>query len=187
MTGTSTHGSWRNEQGISHANETILKIKGPHPRAVAAEFFSALNLFCFRALVEWLNKLTQNYTNKHSLPTFHCLETERNKEFKWSIWVSKCFVQEGKCLKESDDTIPRADILIKAKGCFVPLSSIKNLIVEEQCLGIRGPGKSNIMFWNIATANSTATRQDYLNSRAKNGISLLMLLILRHWYFISVA
>lgn len=30
------------------------------------------------------------------------------------------------------DTIPRVDILIKAKGCFVPFSSIKNLIVEEQ-------------------------------------------------------
>lgn len=70
-----------------------------------------------------------------------------NASYRWvNIW---------KCQKS--DTRLYVDILIKAKGCFGPLSSVKTFILgaKYQCHDIRGLGKSNIMFCNIATANST--------------------------------
>lgn len=79
-----------------------------------------------------------------------------NASYRWvNIW---------KCRKP--DTRLYVDILIKAKGCFGPLSSVKTFILgaKYQCHDIRGLGKSNIMFCNIATANSTLFSQLHQNT-----------------------
>lgn len=96
----------------------------------------------------------RRYTNKRSFP---CVSTvwkqgraesssghygSRNALCRWvNIWECR------KC-----DTMQRADILIKAKGCFGPLSSAENFILgaKYQCQDIRGLSKSDIMFCNIA-------------------------------------
>ena len=164
---------------ISHADENALKIKGFPSTRGCCRVFPALDLLCFRRLVEWLNRLMRHYTNKSSLPTLRCWERAKSSSGHYGSWNVLCRrVNIWKCRK--CDTMPCVDILIKAKGCFGPLSSVENLILGEkyQCQGIRGRGKSNIMFWNIATANSTATWQDYLhtNSRLKNVILIQWLL-----------
>lgn len=124
-TGISTHGSWRNVRRIGHADENPLKIK----RFPSARVFPALDSLCFRGLVEWLNRLMRHYTNKSSLPTSHCLETGTSSHGHYGSWNVLCSrVNIWKCRKS--DTVRCVDILIKAKGCFGPLSSVKKCMLE---------------------------------------------------------
>lgn len=115
-------------------------------------------LLCFRGLVECLNRLIRQYKNKSSsprLPHFGNREQQSSGGHYGSWNALRKQVNIWKCRKSV--TRPCVDILIKAKSCFGPLSSVKNFILgaKYHWKDIRGPGKSNIMFCNSATANST--------------------------------
>lgn len=74
----------------------------------------------------------------------------------YGSWNALCrWVNIGKSCKP--ETVLSADISLKLKSCFRPPSSVKNFIqgAKYQCQDISVLGKSNIMFCNIATANST--------------------------------